>query len=302
MLRRIILPLLAFAGIGFGIFMLYYGAKKPPVERVLFPPPVSPYKHYIAGEGIVESAFKNITIGASFNELVEDVYVWVGQWVKKGAPLFKQDTRRFKALLMQALQELRVAKIDYENQIHQFYFFERLRDRSAVSEQAFTSAFYAKKLAQKRYEAVSKAVRIIKTDIERSTVVSPVDGEVLQLNIRKGQFANQNPFNQQSLVLFGDTRVYHLRVDVDEEDAWRIIKGAPATAFVRGNAKIVIPLTFVYVEPYMVPKVSLSGSNEGRIDTRVLQIVYKFPRNKYPVYVGQQLDVYLKAQPSGVAT
>ena len=100
-------------------------------------------------------------------------------------------------------------------------------------------------------------------------------------------------------MMFGDIDRYQLRVNIAEEDAWRVIKGAPATAFVRGNAAIKIPLTFSYLEPYIVPKELLTGSDTERVDTRVLQIIYTFDPKDLPVFVGQLLDVYVEAQPSG---
>ena len=99
------------------------------------------------------------------------------------------------------------------------------------------------------------------------------------------------------LILFGDTQVYHLRIQIDEEDEWRFRQEAPAIAFVRGNSSISIPLTYVYTEPYITPKKSLSGSDLERIDTRVLEVVYKFQKENYPVLMGQLLDVYIEAEP-----
>ncbi|MGP0064209.1 MAG: hypothetical protein ACLQGP_11495, partial [Isosphaeraceae bacterium] len=49
-------------------------------------------------------------------------------------------------------------------------------------------------------------------------------------------------------------------------------------------------------EPYVIPKQSLTGYNSERVDTRVLQVIYELPEDRaVDVYVGQQMDVYLKA-------
>jgi hypothetical protein len=85
-----------------------------------------------------------------------------------------------------------------------------------------------------------------------------------------------------------------MRIDIDEEDAWRYQKGACATAFVRGNASICFPLQFLRVEPYILPKVSFTGNNIEKIDTRVLQVLYRFDPPEFPIYVGQLLDVFLE--------
>jgi len=90
-------------------------------------------------------------------------------------------------------------------------------------------------------------------------------------------------------------------VDVDEHDAWRVRGGAPAVASPRGNGSIRIPLEFVRFEPYVVPKKSLTGDSTERVDTRVLQIIYRVKDQDASLYVGQQMDVYIEA-PAAAST
>jgi len=53
----------------------------------------------------------------------------------------------------------------------------------------------------------------------------------------------------------------------------------------------------VRVEPYILPKKSLTGESTERVDTRVLQVIYTFAMPKTPVYVGQQMDVFIDGAP-----
>ena len=84
-----------------------------------------------------------------------------------------------------------------------------------------------------------------------------------------------------------------MRVDIDENDSWRVIPGAKAEGSVRGNPELKTALEFVRIEPYVVPKKSLTGLSAERVDTRVLQIIYRFGRNDLRVYAGQQMDVFI---------
>ena len=95
----------------------------------------------------------------------------------------------------------------------------------------------------------------------------------------------------------GNVDTLVVRVDIDENDAWRIDPAADAVAFVRGNRDLKTNLKFVRVEPYIVPKRSLTGESTERVDTRVLQVLYSFNRDALPVYVGQQMDVFIAAKP-----
>ena len=63
-----------------------------------------------------------------------------------------------------------------------------------------------------------------------------------------------------------------------------------------GRPQVRFNLKYVDVEPYVIPKVSLTGSNADRVDTRVLQVIYSLPDERpLPLYIGQQMDVYLEA-------
>lgn len=127
--------------------------------------------------------------------------------------------------------------------------------------------------------------------LEMLTVRAPADGKILQVNNRAGEFLTSNATT--SPVLFGDTGSLLIRVDVDEINASHVRPGTHATAALKGDSSRRFPLEFVRIIPYMVPKQSLTGSNSERVDVRVLQIEYRFAPPPFPVYVGQQVDVYI---------
>jgi HlyD family secretion protein len=136
-------------------------------------------------------------------------------------------------------------------------------------------------------------VDTIKTELERLTVRAPMDGEILQLNVRLGQFAALTW--KEPMIVLGDSKRLHLRVDIDEHYLPSFSKGASGWATLKGRPEIRFPLTFVYVEPYVIPKQSLTGANSERVDTRVLQVIYELPDDReFDVHIGQQMDVYLK--------
>jgi len=88
-------------------------------------------------------------------------------------------------------------------------------------------------------------------------------------------------------------------VNVDEEDILRLRLYAPARAKLREDPRQEeIPMSFVRLEPYVVPKTSLTGANTERFDTSVVQVVYAIDPNNRPVQekkvlVGQMVDVFI---------
>jgi len=127
-------------------------------------------------------------------------------------------------------------------------------------------------------EAEAKAARV---EIDRLTVRARVDGDILQVNIRPGEFAPSG-VTSDPLILLGNLDTLHVRVDIDQNDAWRYQPETPAVAFIRGNSQFKTDLKFEYVEAYVVPKRSLTGDSTERVDTRVMQVVYSFKRGNLP--------------------
>jgi hypothetical protein len=105
-----------------------------------------------------------------------------------------------------------------------------------------------------------------------------------------------SPTAGRSLLVLGDLSRLHVRVSIDEHEIPRFHAGAAARAVVVGQPELSYPLTFVRAEPYVVPKKSLAGDNRERVDTRALQVIYELvPPAGAPLYVGQQVSVYLQA-------
>ncbi|MFM7109252.1 MAG: HlyD family secretion protein [Planctomycetaceae bacterium] len=149
--------------------------------------------------------------------------------------------------------------------------------------------------------AVSRAqadVDKIEVEIDRLVVRSLVAGRVLKVDVRPGEFVGAPA--GQPLVILGDIERLHVRVDVDEFDIPRFRPGAPAVAVPRGNLQQRYPLEFVRVEPFVIPKKSLTGETTERVDTRVLQVIYSCdPAGLPPLFVGQQVEVYVDSAAGG---
>ncbi|HMO26633.1 MAG TPA: HlyD family efflux transporter periplasmic adaptor subunit, partial [Tepidisphaeraceae bacterium] len=152
------------------------------------------------------------------------------------------------------------------------------------------------RIAEAQLAAAAAQVASKRVDIERLTVRAPVDATVLQVKTRVGEYASAG-MAATPLMLLGDVDTLHVRVDVDENDAWRLRPGATARAFLRGNSELSADLRFIRIEPYVIPKRNLSGESTERVDTRVLQVIFAFERSALPAYVGQQMDVFIEATP-----
>ena len=314
MLPKYTLPLLAAAGFAFGVYTVVNGNQPVPVAQPVAVPANSPFPTFIAGAGIVEAKSQNISIGTPLGGIVQQVPVKVGDMVKAGDILFRIDDRETLAELgvrkanlarsKAAVGEAEASAIDTKTLLE---LIEAVTDRRAISTEDLDRRRNAHLLAKARLESARAQVlqteaelASTQTTLERLVVRAPVAGEVLQVNIRPGEFAPAGVGNSALMVL-GNLDQLHIRVDIDENDAWRFRKEGNAVAYLRGNRQFKTDLKLVWVEPYVVPKKSLTGDSTERVDTRVLQALYSFNRATLPAYVGQQMDVFIEAPDAGSA-
>ncbi len=276
-----------------------------PKPEPLVPPPQSPYAESVGGRGLVESVNENVRIAPTASGLVGKINVRVGDQVKAGDLLFTLDTRDAEASVKTqeaqvAVQQARVAEAEtlLADRRDQLDRANRLRQKNVASEDETQRNIYAWQAAQRQLERsradleLSKAqLNDAKVRLELLAVRAPRDGTILQVNIREGEYAAVNA--AEAAILLGDTRSLQLRADVDESDAPRILPGCQAVAFLKGTRTKPIPLEFIRIEPYILPKKSLSGESTERVDTRVLQVIFGFKNPDFPVYVGQQMDVFI---------
>ncbi len=289
------------------------------------PPPRSAFEHRIAAVGLIEPRSENISIASHLPGVVDQVLVSVGQDVQIGTPLVKLDTRaleaareerrsaiasrlaavetanaqvqREKAALAEARRNLKFAETLSDPRSLSTEERERRRSAVELAEAGMNAAESEVIAARAAVKAAEAALASVATDIERSTVTSPIKGRVLQVRIRPGEYA-AGPGAAPWMIL-GDVSVLHVRVDVDEHEAWRVRPEAKAIAQVRGNATLQTPAHFVRFEPLVIPKQSLTGASTERVDTRVLQAIYRIETNAFPLFPGQQMDVFIEAQAPG---
>jgi HlyD family secretion protein len=135
-----------------------------------------------------------------------------------------------------------------------------------------------------------------RTDLDRLVVRALTAGTVLQVNVRPGEYVGAP--HTQALVVLGDISKLHVRVDIDENDIPRFQRSAAAQAKLRGAAHRAYGLKLIRVEPFVVPKKSLTGDSKERIDTRVLPVIYEM-EHAADLFVGQQVDVFIETTEEG---
>ncbi|HEV2522791.1 MAG TPA: biotin/lipoyl-binding protein [Candidatus Acidoferrales bacterium] len=322
MIRKFVLPFLAVLGVAVAIAMVIQGNRTAPAAQPAVQSAGAPFSSYVFGPGIVEASTENIAIGTPASGIVTAIYVKWGDRVKTGVPLFKVDTRDLDAQILPAkakVKEVEAQLLPANAKVNESEAtLAKAENRLKVGEGLETGvSISAEEVANRRFDveidkaslASAKAqvdqiksqmasaeaqVEQIKAQIELHTIRAPVSGRILQMKTRLGEYAQTGVLSTPLMLLGDDTRL-HVRVDIDENDAWRFQPCAPAVASVRGNPEIKAPLQYVRTDPDVIPKVALTGDTTQRTDTRVLQVIYSFDPASLPLYVGQLMDVFIEA-------
>lgn len=324
------LPGLAVVGAVVGVIAVSSNRPKSPVVEPRVLPAVRPNstQAMIGAAGVIEAEGRNIALGTAVSGQVASVLVKSGDAVAAGQALFSVDARELSAQLDVRKAELaakqRASEVaDAAVEEAQISLRERQAQSARVDSISDPRAISSEDVAQRRFAVDTAAAQLkraqaqarqaraevgqfqallqqAQTALDRTIVRAPMEGIILQADIRPGQYAPAGEL-EKPLVVMGRTRSLNIRVDVDEADVPRLALGQPAQISLRGDGGRRWTARFVRVEPLMVAKTNLSGAASERIDTRVLQVLYAFEPGQADVYVGQQVDVFLRAVPSASA-
>lgn len=262
----------------------------PPPHPVA--PPAKPAGRGIGAAGIVEALRENTALGVPVSGLVTSVHVKVWDRVEAGAPLLQLDDRELRAQLVAREAEPPVAEAEINRLLTQLARMEKLSASGASPDADLDTLRDELAVARAKLASARAAVEQTRLLLERLSVRAPIAGTILQVNIRAGEFAAAGA--AKAPLVLGDISRVQVRADVDEQLAPRVREGASAVGYLKGDTTEPLPLEFVRIEPYIVPKTALTGASTERVDTRVLQVIYQLPAgHDRPVYVGQQLDLFI---------
>ncbi len=321
---RFALPLLALAGFGFAAWSIASQPGTPPRAEPAAAPPRNPFPAAVAGLGEVEPVSETIAIGTDLAGLIAAVHVRPGEQAAAGAALISLDDRRLRAAVAEVEAALTVVRANRAEAEASLASAEAERRRATLDAERYralvrgevaasrqrleTAEAEARKaeanvaLARARIAAAAAAatqaeaaLARARVDLDKTVLRAPIAGTVLRVTARPGEYAQ--PGSAEPLILFGDLSVLHVRVQVDETDAPRLSAAGSSVAFLRGDGTRSAALAFVRIEPLARPKRFLSNAPGERVDTRVVEAIYRLAPDALPVQVGQMLDVFVEAEP-----
>lgn len=187
--------------------------------------------------------------------------------------------------------------ISKEEQDRRLYKYQQaeaeLKEAQAQFEKVKSGAWHPElRIAHQEAEQVKADIAAIESEIQRTSIKSPIDGTVLQINIHTGENADPG----KTAMVLGNIDQLNLRVAIDQMNVRMFHPDSPAVAFRQGDHTTEFPLEFLHVEPILVPKKYLTNEIHEKVDTQVFEILYRIVKNKSQLYIGEQMDVYINVE------
>ena len=174
-----------------------------------------------------------VTVAADVSGLISDVFVHDNEKVTKGQQLFRIDQRRFQYALDQA-------KADVAS--HQVMLDQAKRDlvRSksltnvAVTQQQVEHAQQAVDEAQAQFDAANASLEVARLNLDRSTVLAPVNGIVSNFTLLPGRYVNAGA----AVFALIDSDTFRVEGYFEETKLRRIHVGQDATVKLIGDPRM----------------------------------------------------------------
>ena len=121
--------------------------------------------------------------------LISDVFVHDNEKVSKGQQLFRIDQRRFQYALDQAKADLASDQTDLDQAKRDLVRSKTLTS-VAITAQQVEHSQQAVDVAQAKLDAANAALEVARLNLERSTVLAPVNGIVTNFDLLPGRYVN----------------------------------------------------------------------------------------------------------------
>jgi ABC exporter DevB family membrane fusion protein len=151
------------------------------------------------------------------------------------------------------------------------------------------------RLAEAQLEAAVARRQQAEAQLERLRIVAPVEGEILEVHYRIGEYVQ--PGGVEPVIVMGDTRTLRARIDVDERDVGRVVEGAQALVTVDAYPERRFEGRVIGIGRRMGRKNVRTDEPTERIDTKILEVVVDLGEVR-ELIVGQRVMGYLARPPA----
>jgi RND family efflux transporter MFP subunit len=174
-----------------------------------------------------------VTVAADVSGLISDVFVHDNEKVSKGQQLFRIDQRRFRYALDQAKADVASRQVTLDQAKRDLERSKALSS-AAITVQQVEQRQQAVDVGQAELDAANAALEVAMLNLERSTVVAPINGIVANFNLLPGRYVNAGA---AVFALIGSD-TFRVEGYFEETKLQRIHIGEEATVKLIGDARV----------------------------------------------------------------
>ena len=174
-----------------------------------------------------------VTVAPDVSGLISDVYVHDNEKVSKGQQLFRIDQRRFQYALDQAKADVASDQADLDQAKRDLVRSKNLTI-VAITPQQVEHSQQAADVAQAKLDAANAALEVAQLNLERSTVLAPVNGIVTNFDLLPGRYVNVGA----AVFALIDSDSFRVEGYFEETKLRRIRVGEDATVKLIGDPRV----------------------------------------------------------------
>jgi len=195
----------------------------------------------ITGAGKVQAA-TTVKISSNLSGDLVELAVKDGERVAKGQVLGKIDRRRFEATLNQARaaqsaakSDIQVSEVEAQRSAADYGRVEGLVAKGLASAAELEQSRAAKETAEarlagarQRYEQASAVYDEAANNLSKTTLVSPIDGNVIELSREVGERVRGSDFSEDVVMTIAALNAMEVKIEVGEHEVVHLKAGQPA--------------------------------------------------------------------------
>jgi HlyD family secretion protein len=195
----------------------------------------------ITGAGKVQAA-TTVKISSNLSGDLVELAVKDGDRVTKGQVLGKIDRRRFEASVNQARasqsaakSDIQVSEVEAQRSAAEYGRVEGLVAKGLASAAELEQARAAKETAEarlagarQRYEQASAVYDEAANNLAKTTLVSPIDGNVIELSREVGERVRGSDFSEDVVMTIAALNAMEVKIEVGEHEVVHLKPGQPA--------------------------------------------------------------------------
>jgi HlyD family secretion protein len=213
----------------------------PPTEVQLGKAKKGPIARMVAGAGKVQAA-TTVKISSNLSGDLLEVTVKEGDLVKKGQVLGRIDRRRFEAAFRQAVSaqnamkgDVATAQVDVDRLTAELARVQGLLDKGMASkaevERGTADLSSAKARVAALLDRVAQAAGVVEeaqNNLEKTTLVSPIDGTVIERSREVGERVRGSDFSEDVVMTLAALNTMEVKIEVGEHEVVHLKPGQKA--------------------------------------------------------------------------